>query len=245
MTMWLWLVVTSGCEKAAPPASAASGQAEPQPAGETVRYELARNAPELLGDPKAETVTAPGEYWVELHTSEGDMVAHVVRVWAPNAADRFYNLVEAGFYDGSAFFRTIDGFVAQFGLSAIPEVNQAWRDATMPDDPVILSNTRGRLTFAMRGIPDSRTTQLFINLSQNNKLDGMGFAPFGEIVAGEEVLDALHRTGEGAPRGPGPNQSDIVKQGNALLDARFPEIDRVLTATIVESPSAPAEEPEP
>jgi len=239
MTMLLWLAATLGCQKATPPTNAASTSApEPPQATTTASYALPVDAAALLTDPGAETVRAPEEYWAELATSEGDIVLHVVRVWSPHAADRFYNLVRAGFYDQSAFFRTIDGFVAQFGLSAIPEVNAAWRDATMPDDPVILSNTRGRASFAMRGVPNSRTTQLFINLSDNQNLDGMGFAPFGEVVAGFEVLDALHRTGEGAPRGSGPDQMELVAQGNALIDARYPEIDRVLTASILEGPPA-------
>ncbi|MEM6926283.1 MAG: peptidylprolyl isomerase [Myxococcota bacterium] len=237
MTTWLWLVV-GGCQKTTPPEASASAEA-PAQATATPTYALGPDASPLLLDPSHPTGPAPVSYDVRLQTSEGDVVLTVLRAWSPHAADRFYHLVRAGFYDQSAFFRTIDGFVAQFGLAANPEVNRAWRDATMPDDPPVLSNTRGRVTFAMRGVPDSRTTQLFINLGDNGSLDRLGFAPFAEVTMGMDVVDALHRTGEGAPRGPGPSQSDIRDKGNAAIDTAFPEIDRILRATVVESGEEP------
>lgn len=236
--MWLWLVV-GGCAKTTPtvgaPSSTVAEPDAPPQAKATPTYSLSADASPVLLHPKQATLTAPGQYDVQLRTSEGDIVVRVNRSWSPHGADRFYNLVKAGFYDQSAFFRTIDGFVAQFGLHANPKVNKAWREATMPDDPVILSNTRGRVTFAMRGVPDSRTTQLFVNLKDNSSLDAMGFSPFAEVVEGMDVVGALHETGEGAPRGPGPGQLDVMQRGNAYLDAEFPDVDRVLQATIVES----------
>ena len=236
MTKWLWLLLAAGCQKAVAPVGAASAPSEqgPPQATATPKYDLGDDYSPVLLDPKQATLTAPAQFDVRLTTSEGDILVRVQRSWAPHAADRFYNLVEAGFYDQSAFFRTIDRFVAQFGLHANPKVNKAWRDAGMPDDPVILSNTRGRLTYAMRGVPESRTTQLFINLRDNTNLDALGFAPFAEVVEGMEVVDQLHRTGEGAPRGPGPNQGELAEKGNALIDAKFPKTDRVLQAVVVE-----------
>lgn len=238
MTMWVWLLIASGCQKAAPVAATAATSESatedgPPQATSTSKYELADDASPVLRNPKLATATAPNAYDVRLTTSKGDIVLRIQRSWSPHAADRFYNLVEAGYYDQAAFFRTIEGFVAQFGISAYPEVNKAWRDVSIPDDPPILSNTRGRVSFAQRGVPDSRTTQLFINRVDNTSLNRMGFAPFAEVVQGMEVVDALHNTGEGAPRGAGPSQPDLRKHGNALLDARFPEIDRILQATVV------------
>ncbi len=240
MTTWIWLAVMAGCPKATPPPDPAVPEAEaaPRQATTTPTYALADDASPVLLNPKLATKQAPSVYDVRLVTSEGDILVRVRRAWSPHAADRFYNLVEAGFYDGSAFFRTIEGFVAQFGLAANPKVTKAWRDEGFPDDPVMSSNTRGRVTFAMRNVPDSRTTQLFVNLTDNTSLDRLGFAPFAEVVEGMDVVDALHVTGEGAPRGPGPRQTDIIAKGNAVLDANFPDVDRVLRAEVVETPSA-------
>jgi peptidyl-prolyl cis-trans isomerase A (cyclophilin A) len=149
-------------------------------------------------------------------------------------ADRFYNLVKVGFYDGVKFFRAIDGFMVQFGIHGDPSVTKVWRQANISDDPVKQSNTRGRVTFAMAG-PNSRTTQVFINyVDRNRQLDGMGFAPFGEVVEGMEVVDRLYKGyGEGAPRGMGPDQGRLQAQGNAYLEQEFPKLSGVVRATIV------------
>ncbi|MEN0061983.1 MAG: peptidylprolyl isomerase [Myxococcota bacterium] len=243
MTTWAVLLLMSGCQKAGPavaPAAANSDEARPPQATTTPAYTLGEDASPMLLDPDLATETAPPSYDVRLTTSQGDVVVHVERSWAPHAADRFYNLVQAGFYDQAAFFRTIHGFVAQFGISAFPQVSKKWRDASIPDDTVLLSNTRGRLTMAMRGTPNSRTTQLFINLTDNTSLDRMGFAPFAEVTEGMEVIDTLHETGEGRPRGPGPSQGDLYKHGNTLIDRAFPDTDRVLEAVVLQ---APADEP--
>lgn len=177
---------------------------------------------------------APDSFRVRFETSEGEFVVRVRREWAPHGADRFYNLVRHGFYDGVRFFRVLEGFVAQFGIHGDPEVAAAWRQATIPDDPVVASNERGTLSFATAG-PDSRTTQLFINYRDNSQLDAMGFAPIGEVVEGMEVVDRLHAGyGEGAPRGEGPSQGRIQAEGNAYLEAAFPELDHVERAAVLE-----------
>jgi peptidyl-prolyl cis-trans isomerase A (cyclophilin A) len=176
---------------------------------------------------------APPTYRARFETSKGDFVVQVHRDWAPMGADRFYNLVRNGYYDDVRFFRVIDGFMAQFGMNADPIVTAQWRVATIQDDPVAQSNTRGRITFAMTGQPNSRTTQVFINFGDNSNLDGMGFAPFGEIVEGMEVVDALYSGyGEGAPRGAGPDQGQVQARGNEYLESDFPNLDYVVRATI-------------
>jgi peptidyl-prolyl cis-trans isomerase A (cyclophilin A) len=177
---------------------------------------------------------APAEFTVRFTTSAGEFTLVAHREWSPNGADRLYNLVRNGFYDGARFFRVLDGFMAQFGISGDPRVSAAWRNANIPDDPVRESNTRGRLTFAKSGLPNSRTTQLFINFVNNSPLDQQGFAPVGEVVAGMDVVDRLYSAyGEGAPRGTGPDQGRVQNEGNTYLEASYPELDYIVEARIV------------
>ncbi|HEU5262584.1 MAG TPA: peptidylprolyl isomerase [Gemmatimonadales bacterium] len=176
---------------------------------------------------------APATFRAGFETSKGPFVIEVHRDWAPLGADRFYNLVRSGYYDGARFFRVISGFMAQFGIHGDPQVSAAWRGARIPDDPVRQRNTRGAVSFATAG-PGTRTTQLFINYGDNSRLDSMGFAPFGRVVEGMDVVDRLHAGyGEGAPRGRGPDQGRIEAEGNAYLEREFPELDQVRRATIV------------
>jgi peptidyl-prolyl cis-trans isomerase A (cyclophilin A) len=184
--------------------------------------------------PREATAQAPAEFKVRFETTRGDFVIAVKRAWAPIGADRFYNLVKLGFYDDAAFFRVIPGFMAQFGMHADPRVTGRWRNAQIKDDPVVESNTRGRLTFAKTGAPNSRTTQLFINFGDNRGLDGQGFAPFGEVVEGMDVVDQIFPIGEGAPRGRGPSQQMIQRRGNEYLRAQFPDLDYIKRARIAD-----------
>jgi peptidyl-prolyl cis-trans isomerase A (cyclophilin A) len=178
--------------------------------------------------------TAPDTFEVHFETTQGDFVMEVVREWAPIGADRFYNLARHGYYDGVRFFRVLPGFVVQFGISGDPTISAAWREMRMADDPVVQSNERGYVSYAMAG-PDTRTVQVFINLRDNSRLDAQGFAPFARIVSGMEVVEALHAGyGEGAPRGEGPEQERIQAEGEAYLEAEFPELDRVVRARVVE-----------
>jgi len=190
----------------------------------------------VLLDPSHESWSrqAPDIFRVKFQTSKGDVVIEVTREWAPLGADRFYNLADNGFYDGCKFFRVIDGFMAQFGINGDPKVSAVWRDQRIKDDPNTQSNSRGRVTFAMGG-PDTRTSQLFISFGDNSFLDTQGFSPFGEIVEGMDVVDELYADyGEGAPRGRGPEQGRVQHEGNAYLEAEFPELDSIISARVVE-----------
>jgi peptidyl-prolyl cis-trans isomerase A (cyclophilin A) len=202
--------------------------------------------PNLL-DPNTMKATAPATYQVKFTTTKGEVVINVTRAWAPNGADRFYNLVRAGFYDNAAFFRVLPGFMAQFGVSARPEVSRVWENKNIIDDRVTQTNSRGKVTFAQTSAPNSRSTQVFINYGNNSFLDGMRFAPFGEVVTGMEVMDNLYSGyGEGAPQGRGPDQGRLVAEGKAYLDKGFPMLDRIVKAVIVPAaPAAPAAAPAP
>ncbi len=192
---------------------------------------VAQNA--KLANPAALTEQAPATYKAKFDTPKGSFVIQVTRAWAPTGADRFYNLVKNGYFDDGRFFRVVSGFMVQFGLNADPALNAKWRVARIPDDNVSQSNTRGMVTFATSG-PNARTTQVFINFGDNSRLDGMGFAPFGRIVSGMDVVDKLYAGyGEGAPNGRGPDQNRIQTEGNAYLTKSFPQLDHVTKATIV------------
>jgi peptidyl-prolyl cis-trans isomerase A (cyclophilin A) len=183
---------------------------------------------------------APAEYDVKFVTTSGEFTVHVTRSWAPNGADRFYNLVRHHFYDGASFFRVLPGFMAQFGLSAYPEVSAPWETANIKDDPVTQHNHRGFMTFATAG-PNTRTTQVFINFGNNENLDRMGFAPFAMVSEGMEVVDKLYSGyGEGAPDGHGPDQGKVGGLGRIYLMKNFPLLDSIKTATIVPPVAAAA-----
>jgi peptidyl-prolyl cis-trans isomerase A (cyclophilin A) len=203
-------------------------------AGGTVAAQTDLGKAAKLRNPAALNEKAPAEYKADFETSKGKFVVTVHRDWAPIGADRFYNLVKNGFYDDCRFFRVIDGFMAQFGIHGNPAVQAKWRDAEIKDDPVKQSNKRGFLVFATAG-PNTRTTQLFINFRDNSSsLDKQGFAPFGEVTSGMDVVDSLYKGyGEGAPNGRGPSQALLQQQGNAYLTKQFPKLDYVKTATIV------------
>jgi len=185
-----------------------------------------------LGDPSSLNEKAPDVYKAKFDTSKGTFVIEVHRDWSPNGADRFYNLVKNGFFNDARFFRVIEGFMVQFGISGNPDLSAVWREARIPDDPVKQSNTRGTVSFATAG-PGTRTTQVFINFGDNAGLDGQGFSPFGQVVSGMDVVDSFFKGyGEGAPRGQGPDQGRVQMEGNAYLMTDFPKLDYVKKATI-------------
>jgi peptidyl-prolyl cis-trans isomerase A (cyclophilin A) len=219
---------------------------ESAPAGEA---ELTGDTAAPAGDPEPATDTgtvplldpyhpdvnrrAPDQFRVAFTTTKGEFLVEVHREWAPLGADRFYNLVQVGYYNDNHFFRVVDGFIAQFGMNGDPAVNEAWDDAGIPDDPMGEMNTRGRLTFAHAG-PGTRTTQLFISLGDNLFLDNQGFPPFGEVLDGMDVADSLHTGyGDAPPRGLGPDQGRIGVEGRAYLEREFPLLDYVESARVV------------
>lgn len=201
---------------------------------------MARKEPSASGksaaelDPDKATEAAPEQFKARFQTSKGAFTIEVHREWSPAGADRFYNLVKMGFFDDVRFFRAVEGFMVQFGISGDPSVSKLWRSANIKDDPVKQSNKRGFVTFAKTGLPNSRSTQIFINYGDNARLDPMGFAPFGQVVEGMEIVDSLYKGyGEGAPMGRGPDQGRIQSEGNAYLDKDFSQLDRVTHAEIV------------
>jgi peptidyl-prolyl cis-trans isomerase A (cyclophilin A) len=212
-------------------------------AGAAIQAACAQSQSDLLLSPTSEMLNqqAPAVFTARLETTKGDILIEVHREWAPRGADRFYNLVQHGFYAECRFFRVVADFMAQIGIHGNPAVTRAWMRANLLDDPVQQSNTRGFVTYAKSPAPNSRTTQIFINVVDNSSLDREGFAPFGRIVQGMEVVDALYAGyGEAAPRGSGPDQMQLMLQGNAYLAEGFPKLDYVKACSILSAgPHAP------
>lgn len=169
----------------------------------------------------------PAVFQVKFETTQGDFIVEVHRDWAPVGAGRFLELVKAGYYDGNRFFRVIKGFVVQFGLNGDPTITSHWKPLAIKDDPVKESNKKGAITFATAG-PNTRTTQVFINLGDNTRLDSMGFAPFGAVTEGMEVVEKLL-----SEYGNSPDQDKITSRGNSYLEANFPRLDSIKGASLV------------
>ncbi len=186
-----------------------------------------------LAPGNAYTARAPEHFLVRLQTSQGPMTLTVHRNWAPRGADRFYYLVQNGLLDGERFFRVRANFIAQFGLNGDPAVIAAWKGRTIPDDLVRVSNLRGTLAYAMTG-PDTRTTQIYINLANNPKLDAQGFAPFAEITSGMDAVDKLYSGyGESAGGGVRAGKQGLIEAGgNAYLTRAFPKLDYIERAVV-------------
>ena len=215
---------TPKASKPAPPSSVQRGRGTPQRGTPG----LTPAAKARLRNPARLTETAPPTYSARFDTSVGPFVVLVHREWAPKGADRFYNLVKNGFFDGTRFFRVLPNFMVQFGINGDPSIQSAWRDANLPDDPVKESNKRGFITFAKSSEPNSRTTQVFISFGNNARLDADGFAPFGQVISGMEVVDKIN-----AEHKQEPDQGRIQAQGNAYLTKAFPRLDYITRATIV------------
>lgn len=175
----------------------------------------------------------PNVYDVRVETTKGTFVIEVHRAWAPRGADHFAELVRAGFYNDSRLFRVRAGFIAQFGIAGDPRVEAQWRGRTIPDDPVRQSNVRGTIAYAMTG-PGTRATQVYINLADNRRLDAQGFAPFGRVIEGMDVVDRFYAGyGESAGGGMrGGKQQPLMEGGNAYLDRAYPLLDRIVRATV-------------
>lgn len=178
----------------------------------------------------------PETFQVKLETTQGDVVIEVHRDWSPHGAARFHELVKIGFYDDCRFFRVIPGFMVQWGIHGDPKVMDKWRDNNIPDDRAtgvdFQSNQRGMVTFAKAGFPNSRSTQIFVNYVNNASLDQQGFTPFGKVLSGMEVLEALNAKHGGNAS---EKQGRIQKEGNAFLDKAFPGLDSIKRASFVET----------
>jgi len=224
------------------PKSATGTTAKPTTAAKPA-YDKALLKPALLKD------KAPDSFQVKFETTRGDFTVTCTRSWAPNGVDRFYNLVKHHYFDGARFFRVVPGFVAQFGISAYPPVNAAWDKATIQDDPVTQKNKRGTLTFAKTGAPNSRTTQIFINLRDNSSenratatsLDAMGFAPFAVVdEKGMNVVEMMYdQYGDSA----GMDQQPIEKGGEAYIAQKYPKLDTIRTAYLIGAAAEAASKP--
>jgi peptidyl-prolyl cis-trans isomerase A (cyclophilin A) len=191
---------------------------------------------DALRDPSLLADTAPDLFRARFETSKGPFVIEVRREWAPLAADRFFNLVKYGFYDGTRFFRVRPGFVAQWGIHGDPFIQRAWRDASLRDEPVTQSNRRGFVSFTNENSPQSRYTQVFINLRDNPELDKENFPPFGQVISGMENVDKLY----GGYAGPKePDGRRIIREGNDYLQKEYPRLDFIKTAAIQPAPAAP------
>jgi peptidyl-prolyl cis-trans isomerase A (cyclophilin A) len=174
---------------------------------------------------------APDEFQVRLETSKGPIVIAVHRDWSPNGVDRFHHLVETGYFDDVRFFRVVPGFVVQFGMHGDPARNAEWANNNLMDEPVKQSNRRGTVTYAKTMMPNTRSSQLFINLADNSSsLDAQGFAPFGEVVQGMDVVEKLNAEYGGAPS---DRQGAIAAEGNAFLKREYPRLDFIRTAKVV------------
>lgn len=185
-----------------------------------------------LNNPAALKEKAPATFQAKFETGKGDFIVDVTRAWSPNGADRFYNLVKSGFFNNVKFFRVVPGFVVQFGIHGDPDLAMKWLQSNIPDDEkVVQSNKRGFLTFAKSGAPNSRSTQLFINLRDNDRLDSMGFSAFGKVSGkGMDVVDKLY---DGYGEKITQLQEDIAKGGNAYLEREWPNLDFIKRATIL------------
>jgi peptidyl-prolyl cis-trans isomerase A (cyclophilin A) len=207
-------------------------------AAHAASYDRALLHPALLKD------KAPDTYVVKFVTTRGDFTITVTRASAPLGADRFYNLVKHHFYDNAVIFRAVPNFVTQFGISSYPAVSAAWKKTEIKDDPVTGTNKKGSIVFATAG-PNTRTTQVFINLKDNAFLDKTGFSPFGTVDGdGMKVVEMFYdQYGDNA----GIDQDQIEKTGKPYLDKSFPKLDSIKSVTIVSpAPAAtPAAKPKP
>jgi peptidyl-prolyl cis-trans isomerase A (cyclophilin A) len=198
--------------------------------GATAQGKAAMKTPAALKNPAALKATAPAKYKAQFETTKGIFVVDVTRAWSPNGADRFYNLVKNGFFDGVKFFRVVPNFVVQFGIHGDPAIASKWLESNIVDDKVVESNKRGFLTFAKSGAPNSRSTQLFINLVDNDRLDAIGFSAFGKVSKGMDVVDKLYGGyGEQITQ----LQGQIAAEGNKYLETNWPKLDAIKKATLL------------
>jgi peptidyl-prolyl cis-trans isomerase A (cyclophilin A) len=237
----LCVTLTAGCSLGKP-AAAKRQDGTAAPSGNDQDPVAAETGESSLPTPDQATETAPETFRARFKTTKGDFVVEVTREWAPNGADRFYNLVKLGYFKDISIFRAIEGFMFQFGIHGDPEMNKAWGESTIKDDPYNdQSNKPGYLTFARTGRPDSRGSQLFINLGDNSFLDHQGFTPIGQVVEGMEIASEINTEyGENS----GEVQGRLTEEGNAFIKEKYPNIDYI-TEIVIDDPNAAASEAAP
>ncbi|MGA7913752.1 MAG: peptidylprolyl isomerase [Candidatus Acidiferrales bacterium] len=227
---WLFVFLIAGLSPAALSAQAQStAPSSSATATHTHAHSAVHHTDPALFHPAALTAKAPEQFEATFKTTAGDFVVQVTRAWAPQGADRFYNLVKHGYFTDAAFFRVVPGFIVQFGLNANPALNKVWDKAPIKDDMVTQSNKPGFLSYAAAG-PNTRTTQIFINLGDNgSSLDSRPdhFAPFGQVTSGMDVVQKIY-----SGYGESPDQGAITTEGKAYLDKNFPKLDHIISATI-------------
>ena len=237
----LLILAAAGLPAQTPAAPAKTPAKAPTKTG-TPAKTAPKGPPAALLHPETLKARCPDLLKVKFTTTHGDFVAEVHRDWSPLGADRFYNLVRNRFFTDAAFFRYVPGFIVQFGLPADPAVAKVWQTANIKDDPHKESNRAGTLVFATAG-PETRTTQLFINLKDNTaSLDPQGFTPFGTVTEGMDIVNGLY-----SGYGERPDQGMIQQRGKAYLDQNFPKLDRILSAAVIfpETTAAPAKKAAP
>lgn len=212
------------------------------PAPKAPAKTAATPASSRLLHPELFKAKAPELYRVKFTTTKGDFVVEVHRDWSPLGADRFYNLVRSGYFSGDAFYRMDTGVLVQFGINPNPAATAAWSTTPIKDDPMGQHNQPGTVVFAKTGAPNSRTTQIFINLQDNSsQLDALGFGPVGTVTEGLDIVKSFYG-GYGEMKeqgGSGPSQMEYTKQGKAYLDKSFPQLDKIVSAAVI-FPEAPA-----
>jgi peptidyl-prolyl cis-trans isomerase A (cyclophilin A) len=232
------LTIVASCALFAQAPPKAPAKKSTAPAAKAPAVKSAPAPPASGMNPAVAKAKAPEVFKALFTTTKGDFTVEVHREWAPIGADRFYNLVKSGFFYDASFFRVVPGFVVQFGMHAKPSINKLWDNANLKDEPVKQSNKKGYLCFAAKPIPNTRTTQVFINLGDNAGLDGQGFAPFGMVTEGMPVVESLY-SGYGDN---GPDQGKIAEEGKVYLDKSFPKLDSIKTAKVLPG-ATPAEAP--
>ncbi len=244
ITLLLFTTASSGCVAQSPTKKQGSGTKQPatgssmkQPAtGSNTRNtggsQTKGAAHPALTNPSLANKTAPEKFHAKFVTTKGNFVIEVTRAWSPNGADRFYNLVDIGYFNDIAIFRAVPNFMFQFGVHGDPNVSKHWKDSTIKDDPPAnASNLPGYVTFAKTGLPNSRSAQMFVNLGNNNFLDRQGFTPFGKVVEGLEVVGKINTEyGENAPE----DQGSLIARGNAWLLKKYPRLDIIKSVELVE-----------
>ena len=238
MKTWIWICLAGLAAGVTLLLCRSTAESQPTNNPSADNKEKPSSASPGFADPARLIEKAPETFKARFDTTKGKFTIEVTRSLAPNGADRFYNLVRSGYFTDVAFFRVVPGFMCQFGIHGDPKVSAKWREATIPDDPVKGSNTRGTITFATAG-PNTRTTQLFINFGDNTGLDGQGFSPFGKVTEGMDVVNKIYgEYGDAAQfGGHGPDQGRVQGEGNAYLKKDFPNLDYIKSATIVPADS--------